>query len=184
MTRRTALLLLLLVGACTSPDPVLYTLRATQGTPKAGASRAVVLRRPSLPRYLDRNAIVTGMPGYKVETSGGERWAEPIGSMFARVLVQDLAQRLPRSTVLNDQTAVTLPNATGIDLDVQEFGPDGTGAVVLRAQAAIEPPRGPAPPVLPVRIVVRPAGATTADLVAAMSEATGQLADALAAALR
>lgn len=184
MMRRTALLLLLSVAACSSPDPVLYTLRATDGPTRTPATRAVVLRRPSLPRYLDRNAIVTAMPGYKVETSGGERWAEPIGSMFARVLVQDLAQRLPRTTVLNDQTAVSVQNATGIDLDVQEFGPDGAGAVVLRAQAAIDPARGSAPPVLPVRIVVHPAGQTTADLVAAMSDATGQLADALAGALR
>lgn len=185
IARLTAWLVLGLLTACASPDPTLYTLRAVPGAPQAGPARVIVLRRPGLPRYLDRNAIVTAMPGYRVQAAGTERWAEPIGTMFARVLAQDLSQRLPDATVLAEQGAVTLPAGVSVDLEVREFGPDSAGAVVLQAQVAVEPSgKEPPRPVRSVRLSVRPASGSTADLIAAMSEATGQLADVIATALR
>ncbi|MDR3536224.1 MAG: PqiC family protein [Acetobacteraceae bacterium] len=190
MMGRIAWLLLLAAGlglaGCTSPDPVLFTMRPTPGAPQHIAARVVLLRRPGLPHYLDRTAIVTAMPGYRVEAAGGDRWAEPIGGMFARVLAQDLAQRLPDVTVLSEQGAVSLPANLSVDLEVQDFGPDPSGAVVLQAQVAVERTIGAdrtPRPVRSVRLSVRPASASTSDLVAAMSDATGQLADAVAAAL-
>ena len=179
------------LAGCSSAAPVMFTLRPVVGATQQIGARIVLVRRPGLPRYLDRNAIVAAMAGYKVEASGGDRWAEPIGSMFARVLAQDLAQRLPDATVLGEQGAVTLPSDVSVDLEVQDFGPDATGAVLLQAQVAIERAVKSAPgrasalmPVRSVRLAVRPASMSTADLVAAMSDATGQLADTIAAALR
>jgi uncharacterized lipoprotein YmbA len=179
------LVLGLLLAGCSSPDPVLYTLRPAPGTALRTPARVIVLHRPGLPRYLDRAAIVTAMPGYRVEAPGGDRWAEPIGSMFARVLAQDLAQRLPDATVLSEQGAVSLPAGLSIDLEVQDFAPDANGTVVLQVQLAVEPGgREAPPPVRTMRLSVRPAANSTADLVAAMSDATGQLADAIAATAR
>jgi uncharacterized protein len=175
----------LALAGCSSPNPIMFTLRPVPGAEQHGPARVVLLRRPGLPRYLDRTAIVTGMPGYRVQAAGNERWAEPIGSMFARVLAQDLAQRMPEATVLNEQGAVSLPPDASVDLEVQEFAPDASGTVVLQAQIAVErTARGASRRVHNVRLSVRPVSPSTADLVAAMSEAIGQLADSIASALR
>ncbi len=169
----------------------MFTLRPVSGATQQIAPKVVLVRRPGLPRYLDRNAIVTAMPGYQVQASSGDRWAEPIGSMFARVLAQDLAQRLPGATVLGEQGAVTLPPDVSVNLEIQDFGPDATGTVLLQGQLAIDRTakvnRSTADAIAPVRSIrlsVRPASSSTADLAAAMSDVTGQLADMIAAALR
>jgi uncharacterized lipoprotein YmbA len=175
-----AIILAALAG-CTSPDPILYTLRPVPGEVQHGRGRIVLLRRPGLPRYLDRTSIITEMPGYRVETASGDRWAEPIGGMFTRVLVQDLNQRLPDCTVIGEQGALSLSPDVSIDLEVQDFGPDGNGSVVLQAQLGIERSgRNHGPQVRAVRFSVRPTSPGTAGVVAAMSDVLGQLADTIA----
>lgn len=186
MRRREGLAMLLAaLAGCTSADPVMYTLRAVPGEEQHGRARIVQLRRPGLPRYLDRPGIITGMPGYRVETGTGDRWAEPIGSMFTRVLVQDLSQRLPNATVISEQGVLSLSPDVSVDLEVQDFGPDETGTVVLQAQVGVERSgRNGGHQVRAVRFSVRPTTPGTAGVVAAMSDALGQLANAIAVAVR
>jgi uncharacterized lipoprotein YmbA len=100
--------------------------------------------------------------------------------MIGRTLAHALSQRLPGSTVYLESGAISAePDAT-VQVNVQRLDQDASGAVRLVAQFAVvrraSDTRG-------VTIEVPVRGATTADLVAAMSDAVGQLADRIAAAL-
>jgi uncharacterized lipoprotein YmbA len=100
--------------------------------------------------------------------------------MLTRVLVEELNQRLPGSTVYAETGAVSaLPDAT-IELNIVRLDENAAGVLVLQAQAAIT--RGRATPVTRAfRFEIPPSGSSIADHVAASSVAVGQLADGLAA---
>ena len=110
-------------------------------------------------------------------------WGEPLGAMLSRVLVEELGQRLPQSTVIGESGAVTAsPDAT-IELNLQRLDEDasrqsdpaGSGKRQLQ---------GPRPPVLrSFRFAVPPPAPGVPGEVTAISTAVGQLADGLAAML-
>jgi uncharacterized lipoprotein YmbA len=182
---RSGLAAFLITGACgTSPDPVLYTLAAEPGSVQGGGPRVVMLRDIGLARYLDRPQIVRASDGYLLEVSKGDWWGEPLGRMIARVLVEELAQRLPGSTVFAESGAITTEADATVEVDVQAFAADASGQLVLTAQAAVLRPGGLANPPLTRRIAVTPGAADTRAQVAAMSKALAEFADALADALR
>ena len=78
--RRFACLALpLLAAACSSPDPVLYTMAMKPGPRPAGRAQVVQLRDIGLAGYLDRREIVRSSDGYRLAslatTGGASRWA-------------------------------------------------------------------------------------------------------------
>jgi len=185
---RRGLLGLTLAGtaaACTSPEPAYYTLAAVPGVPQRGGPATVELRRPGLAGYLDRPGIVRSNSAYSLLVTGSERWGEPLGDLFARILAEDLNSRLPGSSVFTSAGSITAEADATVETDIQRFDADPSGQVVLLAQVAVSRglARGSAATRV-VRLTVQPASARTADLVAAMSTALGQLADTLAAMLR
>ncbi len=185
---RRRLLTLALAGAvpaCTSAEPAIYTLAAVPGTAQRGAPAQVELRRPGLAGYLDRPEIVRSNSAYSLRLTGAERWGEPLGDLFARILAEDLNSRLPGSSVFTSAGSITAEADATIEMDIQRFDADPSGMVVLLAQVAVSRGRARASAATRVvRLTVQPASAKTADLVAAMSTALGQLADALATMLR
>src|SRR5271166_2751803 len=92
----------LLVAACTSPNPMLYTIAPIQGTPQTGAPKVVRLRTIGLARYLERPQIVRSSEDYRLDVMANEWWGEPLGAMLGRILATELTQRLPGSTVYLD----------------------------------------------------------------------------------
>ncbi len=173
------------LSGCASPDPNFYTLAVVPGTPQAGGPSSVQLRRIGLAGYLDRNTIVQTDAGYKLDIDENQRWGEAPADMIGRVLAQDLTQRLPGSAVFTESGSITADADTILEIDVQRFAADGSGTVVLAAQVAIERSGGrDAEITRALRFAARPASGTTTDLVAAMSGALGQLADAVAEMLR
>lgn len=175
-----------LLAGCASPDPVNYTLRALPGTPlRPGGPKVVELRRIGLAGYLDRSEIVRKQSDYRLSLSGQERWAEPLGGMVARTLAEDLNQRLPGTSVFTSAGSISAdPDAT-LEIDLQRFDPDTNGQVVLLAQVAVSRTgRRGGTRAQTVRLVVTPTGAGTSELVAALSQALGQMADQVAALLR
>ena len=171
--------------SCASQEPAYYTLAAVPGAVQPGGPKLVELRRPGLAGYLDRPEIVRANSAYRLRLAGGERWGEPFGDLVARVLAEDLNLRLPGTSVFTAAGAISAePNAT-IELDVQRFDADGAGEVTLLAQVAVSHGRARASAAArTVRLTIQPASAATADLVAAMSRALGQLADAVVPMLR
>jgi uncharacterized protein len=181
LSRRAAVLALAALPAtCASPNPTLYVLAPLPGRTYAAAPRTVELRAISMARYLERSQIVRSSEGYRMDVLSNEWWGEPLETMMGRVLVQELNQRLSGSTVFGDTGAISAaPDAT-VEINVQRFDLDRDGAVLLVAQVAVG---GRKAAVRGLSLTVKPADGTTGSLVAAMSAATAQLADAIAGML-
>jgi hypothetical protein len=173
---------------CSSPNPELYTI-ASVSPPTAGAATSssqtsgsmVVLLQPiGLARYLERQQIVLSSENYRLDVSTNDWWGEPLGAMLSRVLVDELGQRLPNSTVLNESGAVTSTADATLALNILRLDLDATGNLVLAAQASVSPKGQGAPVLQSFRFSVRPPTPDVHGEVAAISTALGQLADKLA----
>ena len=177
-----------LLASCGSANPNLYTLEAPPGPVRRNAPRVIELRGIGLARYLERSQIVRSSEHYRLDVLPNDWWGEPLDAMIGRTLVRALTQRLPGSTVYLENGAISAePDAT-VQVNVQRLDQDAGGIVrqdaggIVRlvAQFAIVHRASDTRGVTfeaPVR------GSTTADLVAAMSETIGQLADRIAASL-
>ena len=178
------LALLPALGACsTTPPPKLFTLAPRPGTPDNRFAGAISVRRAELAKYLDRPEIVRYSDPYQLSMSEYVRWGEGLGDMVTRVLVADLAQRLPRSQPYAASGPLTPPSPiVTIDLNIDKFEPDPSGAVVLVAQWMAHRERtGDRIRFEQIRVAVE-ANDPTAQ-VAAMSDALAQLADRIAGGL-
>jgi uncharacterized lipoprotein YmbA len=181
LSRRSALLALAaLPAACSSPNPTLYVLAPVPGASRKGAPPIVALRAIAIAHYLERSQIVRSSEGYRMDVLSNEWWGEPLDTMMSRILVQELNQRLPGSTVYADNGAIsTRPDAT-VEINLQRLDLDSQGELLLSAQVAVD---GRVSASRGASFTIRPAAATTQALVAAMSEATAKLADTIAAML-
>ena len=176
--------LALAIVSCASPNPKLYTIGAGPGRCcRAGPrwSRCIRLR---LPRYLERSQIVRSSENYRLDVLANDWWGEPLGAMLSRVLVEELSQRLPRSTVYADSGAVSAtptPRSSSTSSGSTPTPPatSCSGAGGGGVQAAADIGRYGS-----FRFVdaARRRTASPAE-VAAISTAVGQLADGLAACL-
>lgn len=179
--RRRALLLLAAAPvACTSPNPNLYTLEAVPGQSRPGAPRTIELRAIALARYLERSQIVRSSEDFRLDVLGNDWWGEPLDAMLARVTIQNLTQRLDGSTVFSENGAISgIPDAT-LGINIQRMDQNRSGSVVLIAQVSVTRRTSVA---RTITITVLPPAAGTPGLVAAMSQAVGQLADQTAGML-
>jgi len=179
--RRRDLLILATLAGCSSPEATYYTLADVPGTPQPGGPPTVEVRRIGLAGYLDRNGIVRADLGVRLDVAQNDVWGAPLGDMMTRTLAEDLTQRLPGSAVFPDTGAISAEADTQVEVDVQRFNAIAGGEVELLAQVAIAR-HGSREPIVSraERITEHPAGASTGDLVAALSRALGQLADRIA----
>jgi uncharacterized lipoprotein YmbA len=185
LTRRTALgfsalAAVTVLNACASPNPILYTLATVPGAERRGTPKVIELRTIGLARYLERSQIVRSSEDFRLDVLSNEWWGEPLDTMLSRVLSQNLTQRLPGTTIFAENGAVTaIPDAT-LGINIQRMDQAKSGAVILIAQVSVKRVSSTA---RTITIQVTPAGPSTASLVAAMSEAVGQLADQIAGML-
>ena len=122
--------------------------------------------------------------GYKLDVMANDWWGEPLGGLLGRILAVELAQRLPNSTVYGESGAITADHNAVVGVNIQRLDADKAGALVLVAQVAVEFNR-------PRRLAARTftfskplATPDTPGLVAAISDAVGELADGIAALLQ
>jgi uncharacterized protein len=171
------------LAACSSPNPVLYTIAPVSGAVQSGGPKVVALQQISVARFLERSQIVRSSENYRLDVMSNDWWGEPLSAMLARVLVEELGQRLPQSTVIGESGAVTAsPDAT-IELNLQRLDEDASGNLILQAQASVSF-KGRAPPALrSFRFAVPPPAPGVPGEVTAISTAAGQLADGLASML-
>jgi uncharacterized protein len=168
-----------LIAGCASPKPTLYALDPVPGPAVTAPHRVILVREISLARYLDRSPIVRSAAGYRLDLYANEWWGETFAPMLTRVLAADLAQRLPASTVLPETVAMTITPNLSVEVSIQTFDEDTAGALVLAAAFALPGARGTPPPQT-YRTSVIPATPDVVGQVAAMSQALGRLADAIA----
>lgn len=169
------------LAACASPEPALYALAVMPGTTRPAGRGTLKLRRIGLAGYLDRPQIVRTGSDYRLVVDSGERWGEPVDDMMARILAEDLTQRLPGRTVFTSAGTLSADADATVEIDLQRLDADGTGTVTLLAQVAVDPSRGRQGGVRTVRLTSPAGGSATPSIVAAMSKLVGQLADQIAA---
>jgi uncharacterized protein len=175
--------LLILATGCSSPNPALYTIAPIPGTPRGPGPKVVVLQQISLARYLERSEIVRSSENYRLDVMNNDWWGEPLPSMLSRVLIEELSQRLPQSTILSSSGAVSVsPDAT-IEINVQRLDEDAAGRLVLLAQASVDFKGRRTPIVRSFRFMQTTPVPGVAGEVAAISTAVGQLADELTSML-
>jgi uncharacterized lipoprotein YmbA len=184
MMRRMLLAGLAALAGCSSSNPELYTLNAVPGVAQPGGPRWVVLREISLARYLERDQIVRSSEGNRLDVRANDWWGEPLGGMLSRVLVENLSQRLPGTSVLSEFGAITSDSESIVELNIQRMDVGSDGNLLLLTQISAGKLRGRRNVARSSRIAVPVAGADTRSVVVAMSTATGQLADAIAEMLR
>ncbi|HQT75887.1 MAG TPA: PqiC family protein [Rhodopila sp.] len=170
-----------LVAACTSPNPRLYTLGPMPGTPRTGGPGIVLLHQIAVARYLERPEIVRSSENYRLDIMANDAWGEPLAAMIARVLAEDLSQRLPGTTVVNAAGAITAPEDAAVEVNIQRMDMDATRALVLVAQAAVTfaKPSG-SQKTRAFRTAVPLTSTLINEEVQAMSIALGRLADEIA----
>jgi uncharacterized lipoprotein YmbA len=179
-----ALALPLLATACSSPEPVLYTIPVKPGPVLTGSPKIVQLRDIGLASYLDRREIVRSSEGYKLGLMSNQWWGESLGTMLNRVIVVGLSERLPASTVYGEGGAISAdPNAV-VAVNVQRLDVDQSGTLQLLAQAAVEFNRPKRSAARTFRIVKPVATTDTAGQVAAIADAVAELTDGLATLLQ
>ena len=180
-----ALVCAVVAAGCASVNPHLYTLAPVPGVARGGGPRVVVLRQIGVPRYLDRSQIVRSSDNYRLDIDANNWWGEPLGAMIARVLEQELSERLPGTSVFSDTGAIAAEADATVEIDIQRMDADAAGTVILAAQAAVVfTAARKAPHTQAVRLTAQPASPDVQGEVAAMSVVMGQLADKVAAMLR
>lgn len=178
-----ALMLAVAFAACSSPSPVLYTIAPAQGRVQSGGPKVIALQQISMARYLERSQIVRSSENYRLDVMSNDWWGEPLAAMLGRVLIEELGQRLPQSTVISEIGAVSAsPDAT-IELNVQRLDENASGDLVLQAQASVDFKGRREPLLRNFRFAVPPSTPDSQGEVSAISTAVGRLADGLASML-
>ena len=178
-----AVLLLAALAACSSPEPVLYTIAPAQGPVQPREPKVVLVQQVAIAHFLERSQIVRSSENYRLDVLVNDWWGEPLAPMLSRVLVEELGQRLPQSTVIADNGAVTArPDAT-VEVNIQRLDEDAAGSLVLQAQAAVRATGRSQPELRNFRFSVPPTSSGVGGEVAAISTAVGKLADGVAAML-
>jgi len=181
--RMVLLVSLAVLVACSSPTPKLYTIAPVDGQARSGGPAVILMQQIGVARYLERSQIVRSSENNRLDVLPNDWWGEPIAAMLSRVLIDELGQRLPKSTVLSENGAVISTTDATIALNVRRLDEDTTGSLVLQAQAAISFKGRPEPLLRSYRFVVAPRVPDVQAEAAAISVAVGQLADALASVL-
>ncbi len=179
-----ALFATLIAASCSSPDPTLYTIAPVPGTVVSGAPKVIAVHGVGVAQYLVRSPIVQTSGDYRIVLRPGSWWGEPIDAMLGRVLVQNLAQRLPQSTVYASSGALggSSPDAS-IELEVQRLDLDRDGQLLLIAQASVSFENRTSVDMRSFHISQRPPSASVEGQIAATSAALAQVADGIAAIL-
>jgi len=179
----SVLAVMMVLGACSAPPPVLYSIAPVDGTPQSGGPKVILLQQVALARYLERSQIVRSSENYQLDVMANDWWGEPLGAMLSRVLVEELGQRLPQSVVLSENGAVSSPADATIELNLRRLDEDAVGNLVLTAQTGVNFKGQHAPVLRSFHFVVQPKVPGVPGEVAAISAAIGQLADGLASVL-
>jgi hypothetical protein len=130
----------LLLAACAETQPSrFYTLSslsdAAAAAPSAASSELAVGVGPiSLPNYLDRPEMVRRATPNEFQLAQFDRWGEPLGDVFPRVMAENLSVLLvtDRVFLLPRRRATTLDYQ--VEVQVTRFDADVGGPAVLGAR--------------------------------------------------
>jgi uncharacterized lipoprotein YmbA len=121
-----------------------YTLTAiAPDMPPAVApdTAPVRLNRVTVPGEVDRAQLVRRIDATRLQIDEQGRWAAPLDEMIRRVLTINLAARLSPNLVADANESGTGERLQALSVDIQEFYPDASCAVTLRATWVLTPPQ-------------------------------------------
>ena len=127
----------LALAACSSPNPNLYTAAPVDGAVLSGAPKVILVSTIGAARYLDRSQIVRSSDNYRLDVMSNDWWGEPIDAMLGRILVQNLSQRLPQSTIYLAAGAITASPQATVEVEIRRLDQNNAGNLVLTAQSAV-----------------------------------------------
>ena len=128
----------LLLAACAQTLPSrFYTLSGLpdDAAPSAASSDLAIGVGPiSLPNYLDRPEIVRRATANQFQFAEYDRWGEPLGDVFPRVLAENLSELLATDRVflLPQRRATTIDYQ--VEVNVTRFDADVGGPAILAAR--------------------------------------------------
>jgi uncharacterized protein len=126
------------LSGCTSANPNYYRLGIVPGAVHTGGPGRIEVRSISIPGYLDRDGIVKGGGNYEIDIHDNDLWAEDFAGMLQDSMVQDLAQRLPNTTVTGPGSSITGSPDALVEINLQRFDTDASGMMIFIAQLAIK----------------------------------------------
>jgi hypothetical protein len=168
--------------ACSSSPPTqYYRLAMIPGASHHTPPFTVAIRSVSIPGYLDQTGIAKGGSDYQFSVYSNDLWADQLSSMLQAVMVQDLAQRLPESTIIGSGGSIGVSSNVLVEINVLRFEPDSTGKISLSAQFAIKSGRTHALWITQTfERFAAPGGVDVSDTVATMSMLWAAMADQIA----
>jgi uncharacterized protein len=171
-----------------APQPdrseVFVLTAVTERTERAGGALTVGIGPVVLPSYLDRAEIVRRSEENRLVFSDDRIWGEPLERGLRRVLAMDLRQILGSADILEYPWPTGTRVGYQIPIEILRFEADERGTVSLDARWKIRSREKGALVSKESSFTETPRDASTASVVAAMSEAVGRLSEEIAAAIR
>lgn len=194
MSKTVALSTLVVVGLSVvvsgcAPATKFYTLAKVKGAPGDGSEPAkvavvVAVGPVALPGYVDRPQIVIRESPYTLRPAVADQWAGGLDDMVPRVLIGNLAERLPGSRI------VPFPRVGGpsfdyrVSIDISQFDVDSAGeAVVVASWQLSDQASSKTLQLGDTTARARARSASYEDRVAALSQALADLSDDIARAV-
>jgi uncharacterized protein len=131
-----AVLTPLALGGCASDQPTrLYKLSAMAEKPVTPATHGVAIGVGpiTLPKYLDRPQLVTGVSSNQLSQANLDQWGGELNDNMTRVLASNLADLLGTDRVSLYPWKNQAPIDYQVTLDVTQFEQDADGKTVLSA---------------------------------------------------
>ena len=143
MRRRVAwlaLIVALVTIGCTETQPTKFYILSAETAPTGDAiprgpkTPVVGVANVALPGYLDRPQIVSRTSANAMDIDEFHRWAEPLDSLFTRILAQNLSGNLGRDAIVE-----LAGNRSGsfdylVEIDVLRFDSEAKERAVLDAR--------------------------------------------------
>jgi uncharacterized protein len=95
------------------------------------------VRTISIPGYLDRPGIVKRAGDFSLDIHTNDIWAEPLADMLQATMVEDLTQRMPRTTVIGSGGSIGANANLIVETNILRFDPNPDGTLTLQAQVAV-----------------------------------------------
>jgi uncharacterized protein len=124
----------LILGGCGSDKPTrLYVLNATAEQPATMSSQglAIGVGPITLPKYLDRPQIVTGVSANQLSQANLDQWGGDLNDNMTRVLATNLSNLLGTDRVSFYPWSNRAPLDFQVTMDVSKFETEADGASVL-----------------------------------------------------
>jgi uncharacterized lipoprotein YmbA len=105
------------------------------------ADPAIAINRPSLPRYLDSQQLVTRSDG-QLMMSKLDLWGEPLDAGISRVLASNLSRLTGSMNIQPIASYTTLDYASLLELKIAQFEPDTANQMILKGTWKLQPVNG------------------------------------------